>query len=98
MVSYLWRHLGSVDVEESQFAGTFPAFQSIDSYDYVDLTATWQATDYINVQMSILNIFDEDPPVVGNEAASTASNSGNTFPSNYDVLGTMFTAGFNLRF
>ncbi len=98
MVSYLWRHLGSVDVEDSQFAGTFPAFQTIDSYDYVDLTATWQATDYINVQMSILNIFDEDPPVVGNEAASTASNSGNTFPSNYDVLGTMFTAGFNLRF
>ena len=98
MVSYLWRHIGSVDVEAPQLAGTFPAFQTSDSVDYFDLSGTWQATDEISVSISVYNLFGEDPPVVGNEAGTTSSNSGNTFPSVYDVLGTVYTAGFNLRF
>ncbi|MDJ0938478.1 MAG: TonB-dependent receptor [Woeseiaceae bacterium] len=98
LVSYLWRHIGSVDIEDPQVAGTFEAFRSIDSVNYVDLTGTWQVTDEIGVNLAIYNVFDEDPPVVGNEAGTTASNSGNTFPSMYDTLGTVFTAGFNLRF
>ena len=98
MVSYLWRHLGSADIEDPQQAGTFPQFRSIDSYDYIDLTGTWQATDQISVSLSVYNLFGEDPPVVGGEVGTTASNSGNTFPSSYDVLGTVFTAGVRLRF
>jgi len=98
MVSYLWRHSDSVDIEAPQTAGTFAAFRSIDSVDYIDLTGNWQATEQINVSLSVYNLFGEEPPVVGNEAGTTASNSGNTFPSFYDTLGTVYTAGFNLRF
>jgi outer membrane receptor protein involved in Fe transport len=98
MVSYLWRHLDSVDIEAPQVAGTFPAFRSIGSVDYFDLTGTWQATPQIGVNLSVYNVLGEEPPVVGNEAGTTSSNSGNTFPSFYDTLGTVFTAGFNLRF
>lgn len=98
MVSYLWRHIGSVSIEEPQVAGTFADFRNIGSVDYIDLTGTWQVTDEIGVNLAIYNVFDEEPPVVGNEAGTTASNSGNTFPSVYDVLGTVYTAGFNLRF
>lgn len=96
--SYLWRHIGEVDIEEPQVAGTFEPFRSIDAVDYFDLTAHWQATDEIGVSFVVYNIFDEDPPVVGNEAGTTAANSGNTFPSMYDVLGTTWTASFNYRF
>lgn len=98
VVSYLWRHIGSTDIEPAQAAGTFSAFRSIDSVNYIDLTGTWQVTDEIGLNVAIYNIFDEDPPVVGNEAGTTASNSGNTFPSVYDTLGTIYTAGFNVRF
>jgi len=98
MVSYLWRHIGSTDIEDPQVADTFEPFRSIDSVDYFDLTGTWQVTDEIGVNLAIYNIFDEDPPVVGNEAGTTAANSGNTFPSMYDTLGTIYTAGFNLEF
>ena len=89
---------GSTDIEAPQVAGTFEPFRSIDSFDYFDLTGTWQVTDEIGVNLAIYNIFDENPPVVGNEAGTTASNSGNTFPSMYDTLGTVYTAGFNLQF
>jgi outer membrane receptor protein involved in Fe transport len=97
-VSYLWRHIGSVSVEPTEVADTFTAFRRIGSYDYVDLTGTWQVTDQVNISASIQNLFSQDPPVVGNEAADTSSNSGNTFPSMYDTIGSVYTIGFRYQF
>jgi outer membrane receptor protein involved in Fe transport len=97
-VGYLWRHLGSVDVEPVQAAGVFEQFRHIDSFDYVDFTASYQITDAVRVSFLATNIFDKDPPVVGNEAADTRSNSGNTFPSVYDPLGRVFSLGVDARF
>ena len=59
---------------------------------------SWQATDQLRVNVGVTNLFDEDPPVVGNEAADTSSNSGNTFPSVYSVLGRSYSVGFTARF
>jgi outer membrane receptor protein involved in Fe transport len=97
-VSYLWRHIGSVSVETAEAANTFADFRKIGSRDYFDLTGTWQVTDEINISASILNLFNQDPPVVGNEAADTSSNSGNTFPSMYDTLGSVYSVGFKYAF
>lgn len=96
--SYLWRHLDGVDIERVQAPGTFPAFRSIDSYDYLDLFVGANLTDNVSLSFGVTNVTDEDPPVVGNEAGTTASNSGNTFPSVYDVLGRVFSAGVKVRF
>ncbi len=97
-VSYLWRHIGSVSVEPTEMAATYSAFRKIDSTEYVDLAATWQVTDQINLSAAIQNLFNQDPPVVGNEAADTSSNSGNTFPSMYDTIGSVYTVGFRYTF
>jgi outer membrane receptor protein involved in Fe transport len=96
--SYLWRHLDGVDIERVQAPGTFPAFRSIDSYDYLDLFVGANLTDNVSLSFGVTNVTDEDPPVLGNEAGTTASNSGNTFPSVYDVLGRVFSAGVKVRF
>ncbi len=97
-VSALWRHIGSVDVEEVERANTFEAFQSIGSVDYLDLVGSWQLNDQIRLSLSINNVFGEDPPVVGNESGSTSFNSGNTYPSHYDAVGSVYTVGFNAQF
>lgn len=97
-VSYLWRHIGSVDVETTEKANTFADFQTIGSVDYIDLTGVWRINDQIDISASIQNLFGEDPPVVGNEAADTSSNNGNTFPSQYDTLGAVYTFGFRFAF
>ena len=52
----------------------------------------------MNVTFGIDNMFEKEPPVVGGEAGDTSSNSGNTFPSNYDVLGRQFKMGVKLKF
>jgi len=44
----------------------------------------------------IQNLTDKDPPVLGNEVGDTSSNSGNTFPSNYDMLGRVYSLGFRM--
>jgi len=97
-VSLLWRHFGSTKIEPEQESDTFAQFREIDAYDYFDLSASWNYTDNISVQISALNVTNEDPPVLGNEAATTAANGGNTFPSVYDTLGRVYTVGFNVKF
>ena len=97
-LSYLWRHSGSVEIEDVQKPTTFEAFQEIDSYDYLDLYASVNLFENVRLSMGVTNVLEEDPPVVGNEAADTTSNSGNTFPSHYDTLGRVYSVGLNVSF
>ena len=97
-MSLQWRHIDGVEMEESQAEKSFEAFRSIESYDYFDLFASYYATENIVVNFGIDNIFEKEPPVVGGEAGSTRANSGNTFPSNYDVLGRKLKMGIKVQF
>lgn len=97
--SLSWNHIGSVDIERPEAANSFAAFRSIDDYDYLDLYASYTLwDDRIRLSLGIENITEEEPPVVGNESGSTSANSGNTYPSAYDIYGRMYTAGFRLTF
>jgi outer membrane receptor protein involved in Fe transport len=97
-LSYLWRYLDSVEIEPVQAPNTFEAFRKIDAYNYVDLAASYSFNDVTKLTVSVQNVFEKDPPVLGNEAATTSANSGNTLPSAYDTLGRIFVVGLNLRF
>lgn len=97
--SLQWRHTDSLDVERPEAATTFAGFRSVDAYDYLDLYVGYTLwDDRIRLSLGIDNITDEQPPILGNGAADTSSNSGNTFPSNYDVYGRRYTAGARLTF
>ena len=76
----------------------FEAFRSIDSQNYFDLFGSYTLNDTYTFSASVDNVFDEEPPVVGNEAGDTSSNSGNTFPSLYDTLGRVYRFGFTAKF
>ncbi len=97
-VSLQWRHIGGIDVEPVVADDYFADFKSIESYDYFDLYANYHISENIIASLGIDNLFEKEPPVVGNEAGDTSSNSGNTFPSNYDVLGRKFKLGFKFQF
>lgn len=96
--SLLWRHSSSVDMEDVQAAGSFEAFRSIDSYDYIDLFASYNFGENTKFTFGIDNVTDEEPPIVGGEAGSTAFNSGNTFPSSYSAIGRIYRAGVKFTF
>ena len=96
-VSLQWRHLDNV-IEEPGGTNFFPAFAEIDAFDYFDLSGRWDVTDNVRATLSVANLLDEEPPVVGSGIGPTASNNGNTFPQTYDALGRYYTLGLNLRF
>ncbi|HEY3518034.1 MAG TPA: TonB-dependent receptor [Gammaproteobacteria bacterium] len=92
------RYIGPVDVEPPEAANTFENFRHIGGRTYIDLYASYRFADKYLLSFGATNVTDKGPPVVGNEAASTDFNSGNTFPATYDVLGRVFTVQLNMQF
>jgi outer membrane receptor protein involved in Fe transport len=97
-LSYNWRHFAAIELEETLKPGIFDAFEKIEAYNYIDLSASWDVNSALSLTASVANVFDEDPPIIGNETGTTSYNSGNTFPSNYDVLGRVYALGINVKF
>ena len=48
--------------------------------------------------MTVQNLLNKQPPIVGTGIGSTAFNSGNTYPSTYDALGRRYAVSARLRF
>jgi outer membrane receptor protein involved in Fe transport len=90
--------MGPVDVEPPESANTFPNFRHIGGRTYIDLYASYTFADKYTLSFGAMNVTDKDPPVVGNEAAATDFNSGNTFPASYEVLGRQYTLQLNMLF
>ncbi|HEU0310398.1 MAG TPA: TonB-dependent receptor [Sphingomicrobium sp.] len=112
-VSLNWRHIGKVEVEpvrdtsipdgsgKPNTAGpttVFEDYRKIDAFNYFDLSLQQHIADTLRLTFTITNLFDKNPPDVGNTIAGPADNSGNTFPTLYDPLGRRYTMGVNLRF
>jgi outer membrane receptor protein involved in Fe transport len=84
-----------------KFIGTNPAdfaTPEIPSYFRFDLRAQYDINETWTVRATIDNIFDREPPIVGDFYGGTAENSGSTFPSVYDPLGRAFSVGATARF
>jgi outer membrane receptor protein involved in Fe transport len=96
-VGYTWRYLGKI-VEQPGGTTFLPQFSTIDATNYVDASVDWNATKNLSLKLSVANLFDKKPPEVGNSIGTTSQNSGNTFPSFYDVVGRAFTIGARLKF
>ncbi len=105
-LSLLWRHISGTqqepyDANEANFGSNgpaFPAFQKIKAYDWFDLTTRFNVTDNFEMTLSVMNLLDKDPPMVGSNIGSTTFNSGNTYPSTYDAIGRRYAVGARLKF
>ncbi|WP_374658947.1 TonB-dependent receptor domain-containing protein [Inhella sp.] len=96
-LGYTWRHLGSSTVDPG--TGTFqPKFSSIKEYNYIDMNGSWQVTKNLGVSLAINNLFDKKPPELGNTIGTTTTNSGNTFPQWYDVVGRRYSLTLTAKF
>jgi outer membrane receptor protein involved in Fe transport len=108
-LSLLWRHISSEKFEPlagSRFVGTltggdlagqFVNFNRIKAYNYFDLAARVNAGDHVTFTFTVDNLFDKQPPVLGNTIGSTTYNSGNTYPSTYDTLGRTFAISAKVK-
>jgi iron complex outermembrane receptor protein len=96
-IGYHWRYLSGA-VEEPGGIDFLPAFAKIAPFHYLDVSLAWNISNAAHVYLSVGNVFNRMPPIVGGTIGTTATNSGNTFPQNYDVVGRYFTLGTTLKF
>jgi outer membrane receptor protein involved in Fe transport len=85
-LSMNWRHVG----EAKDNAG----LTDFGSQDWIDLSGTWQATEYIQLRLGVANVADREPPVA---VVGAGYGNGNTYPGVYDARGRYFFAGFTVR-
>lgn len=110
-LSLRWRYLSQITQEPRDIAnGNGPAFQgnsplfgqvdfqNIPSESYFDLSGQWDISENVLLTVTIQNLLDNKPTVVGNNIGSTAFNSGNTYPSTYDALGRRYGASVKFKF
>jgi iron complex outermembrane recepter protein len=93
---YNWRYLGKSAVQGA--AATLPQFATIKAYNYIDLSFAWQATKNFRLALAVNNAGDLSPPQVGANVGTTTTNSGNTFPQWYDVVGRAYSLTASLKF
>ncbi len=73
-------------------------FGQIPSESYFDLSGQWDVSENVLLTVTVTNLFDNQPSVVGSNIGSTAFNSGNIFPSTFDALGRRFSAAVRFSF
>jgi iron complex outermembrane receptor protein len=95
-LGYNWRYVSGV-IEEPGGTDFLPAFARIDAYHYVDLSAVWNVSKMIRLNVSVNNVANKRAPIVGGTIGTTTSNSGNTFPQYYDAVGRYVTFGATLK-
>jgi len=97
VLRYDWRYQGK-SIEEPGGTVFLPEYSTIKATSYIDVKADWNVTKNMKVSLGIANLFDKKPPIVGSTIATTGTNSGNTFPQWYDVVGRAYTLAGQLRF
>jgi len=104
-ISLLWRFIDSVKYEPLALAddiasggGPLDRFQRIGAEHYFDLTTRFGISDNFDLTLTVQNLIDNKPKVVGASIGDTAFNSGNVYPSTYDALGRRYAAAVRMRF
>ena len=102
-----WRHIDSVDYIGTNPSpllnlgpgGTPATDATMAARDYFDLAGAWQINKTFSLRGGINNVFDQDPPIVGNVATGPGSTgNGNTFPQTYDALGRLIFLNLTMKF
>jgi len=100
-VSLRHRYISSVTTDRyvlPKTAGLTPPSKAtfsnptFDAMNYIDLSATYDIGEKIEIYGGVNNVFDEDPPIVAG-----FGGYGNTFPATYDYAGMTMFLGFNVK-
>jgi outer membrane receptor protein involved in Fe transport len=100
-LSALWRFIGKVGLDgnspdPSLNTGSYDAFDAaMPNISYIDLSAAWQALNWLEIRAGANNLLDKDPPVVSSSVV--AGGAANSFPT-YDQLGRQLYVAFTAKF
>lgn len=94
-VGLRWRYYGSLK-DATSIANPATTIKGLRSYNVVDLYGNAQINDHFELQAGIDNVLNVSPRSYGVLAGAT--QSGQTLPSYYDVLGRRYFIGAKVKF
>lgn len=71
--------------------------QSINGYNYIDLSASYQIWDKYTIRLGVNNLFDKDPPLLTNFAIGGINGTNNNTYTMYDTLGRLLFVHFTAK-
>jgi outer membrane receptor protein involved in Fe transport len=92
-VGVKWRYYGEVDYDGTADTSLVEN-GGIDAYNFIDVSGSYSYNEHLTFTGGVNNIFDKEPPMVGN----TVSSNANTVAGFYDTLGRFVHVSFNLKF
>lgn len=90
--SVRWRLIGGVEAEPG--TGVSDLSDSIDLFNYLDVTMKYAVNENLDLTLGVQNILSKDAPILG----STNAEQANTYPATYDTLGRQLFFGASLKF
>jgi iron complex outermembrane receptor protein len=109
--SIRWRHVGStVDDDPGYDYAAAGGVEKLNSYDLLDLTLSFEASENLTLAFGVNNVFDTLPGAPTFDAGGLVTNrpnslllgdnqeQANTYPSTYDVLGRDFFVSASMKF
>lgn len=102
-VTLSWRHIDAVDLDHTSsnpaLAGDVPLSDAkLASREYFDLTGAYTFMENYTVRLGVKNLFDQDPPLLGQDNLPPTVGNGNTFSQVYDTLGRYGFVNLTLDF
>ncbi|HEY2012201.1 MAG TPA: TonB-dependent receptor, partial [Bryobacteraceae bacterium] len=109
-LSLLWRHISQESFDVMKFSGkasgTPCGYNTCDlagdddhipSFDWFDVSGTWDIGHGIQLRGGVTNILNKRPPLVDINLSNSLVDSGNTFPATYDPVGRFFFGGVTVK-
>ena len=92
-----WRYLDSAGSAASAQSPT-TTIQGPGSYNMFNFNGGWSFGENYNLRFGIDNLFDEDPELTNSNPAGGDTNSDQTVPALYDLLGRRYYVGLKINF
>ncbi len=94
-LSVQWRYQGKSRDDNDV---TTYAVERLKSFNYFDLTGSFEVNDNLLFNAGVSNLLDKTPPVLGGSQSGGSGEQTNTFPTFYDTLGRSFFASMRIRY
>lgn len=92
-VSLRWRHIGKMD-NALNIGVAGAALPPTEAIDYFDLDAAWRVKMGLELRVGVINLADQEPPVV----VTSPVGAYNTDLNTYDIIGRRFFVSLKARF
>ncbi|KQR82104.1 TonB-dependent receptor domain-containing protein [Sphingomonas sp. Leaf343] len=109
-VGLTWRYTGSTKISKLSKDTTlaarptptnpdvYPLIARLPAYSYFDFAANVAVNRYLDLRFNMQNLFDKDPPLIGDGPFGGVGQYQNTYSSYYTIRGRTLRVGLTARF